>query len=124
MTKVKAVICGTVSFNICYQMVFICSCAICDLLHVTCYLNIFSETCYHLYKLIPFACCCMSHNFCFLRRATMPSLMCLSKIHFLPCMSVSRVAHLNPLINDMRNIPRVKFLIQGMLIPMSKHCHI
>ena len=54
----------------------------------------------------------------------MPSLMCLSKINFLPCMSVSRVDHLNLLINNMRNIPRVKFLIQGMLIPMSKHCHI
>ena len=34
---------------------------ICELLYVTCYLNLLFETCYYLQKLVPFARCCKSN---------------------------------------------------------------
>ena len=53
-----------VKFNIFYMMIVICYMlsVICDLQSVT----FFSETCYYLQILVPFARCCTSRNFCYL----------------------------------------------------------
>ena len=53
-----AAIIGTVTLYICYKII-----AIHYLLSVTCNMNLLSEICYYLQKLVPFARCCTSRNF-------------------------------------------------------------
>ena len=61
--RVNNAICGTVTFNICYQIIVICYS-----LSLTCYMLLaicmfLSETGYNLHKLVPFVSCCTSRNF-------------------------------------------------------------